>query len=299
MSGSTADTRAAMGHEPTPDRPQAHRTRPAPAHRTLPAPAGRATFRHSLHAEWIKIRTMRSTGYVILGTLAFCTGLASLNGTSAGGDYATMTAADRAAFDPLATSLRGYLLAQIALGLLGGLVITSEYGARTIVSTLTAVPHRARVLAAKATVLIAVALPVGLVVSLSGFLVGQAALAGADAPHLGLSDPQALRGILGGGLYLTLAALFGLAIGAVIRSTTATVTTLFGAMLIVQAFAPALPGAFGDRVAKYWPPIAGGQIITGHRDPALLAPWSGLAVMAGCVGALLTAAFIVFRRRDA
>ncbi|MFD0442788.1 hypothetical protein ACFQ10_09955 [Streptomyces indonesiensis] len=54
-----------------------------------------------------------------------------------------------------------------------------------------------------------------------------------------------------------------------IRSTTATVTTLFGAMLIVQAFAPALPGAFGDRVAKYWPPIAGGQIITGHRDPAL------------------------------
>ncbi|MEU8876057.1 ABC transporter permease [Streptomyces javensis] len=291
MSGNTADTLTAMGHEPTPDRPQAHRT--------PPAPAGRATFRHSLHAEWIKIRTMRSTLYVILGTLAFCMGLASLNGTSAGGDYAAMTAADRAAFDPLATSLRGYLLAQIALGLMGGLVITSEYGARTIVSTLTAVPHRARVLAAKATALIAVALPVGLLVSLSGFLVGQAALAGADAPHLGLSEPQALRGILGGGLYLTLAALFGLAIGTVIRSTTATVTTLFGTMLIVQAFVPALPGAFGDRVAKYWPPIAGGQIITGYRDPALLGPWSGLAVMAGCVAALLTAAFIVFRRRDA
>lgn len=82
-------------------------------------------------------------------------------------------------------------------------------------------------------------------------------------------------------------------------STTATVTTLFGAMLIVQAFAPTWPGAFGDRAAKYWPPIAGGQIITGHRDPAPLAPWSGLAVMAGCVGALLTVAFIVFRRRDA
>ncbi|SED33533.1 ABC transporter permease [Streptomyces melanosporofaciens] len=263
------------------------------------APAGRATFPHGLRAEWIKIRTMRSTIHVILGTLAFCVGLASLNGTSAGGEYGDMTAADQASFDPLATSLRGYLLAQIALGLLGALVITSEYGARTIVSTLTAVPHRARVLAAKATVLVAVVLPVGLLVSFSGFLVGQAALAGADAPHLGLSDPQALRGILGGGLYLTLAGLFGLAIGAVVRSTTATVTTLFGALLIVQAFAPALPGALGDRVAKYWPPLAGGQIITGYRDPALLAPWSGLAVMAGCVAALLTAAFIVFRKRDA
>ncbi|ADI03524.1 ABC transporter ATP-binding protein [Streptomyces bingchenggensis BCW-1] len=70
-------------------------------------------------------------------------------------------------------------------------------------------------------------------------------------------------------------------------------------VLIVQAFAPALPGAVGDRVEKYWPPIAGGQIITGYRDPALLAPWSGLAVMAGCVAVLLTVAFIVFRKRDA
>ncbi|MEU1946624.1 hypothetical protein ABZ554_30360 [Streptomyces sp. NPDC020125] len=76
-------------------------------------------------------------------------------------------------------------------------------------------------------------------------------------------------------------------------------TTLFGALLIVQAFAPALPGALGDWVAKYWPPLAGGQIVTGHRDPALLAPWPGLAVMAGCVAVLLTAAFIVFRKRDA
>ncbi|MDW6066305.1 ABC transporter permease [Streptomyces sp. FXJ1.4098] len=187
MSGSAADTWTAGANELTPDAPRGRRK--------PPAPTGRATFPHCLRAEWIKIRTMRSTGFVILGTLAFCVGLASLNGTSAGGDYASMTATDRAAFDPLATSLRGYLVAQIALGLLGGLVITSEYGARTIVSTLTAVPHRARVLAAKAAVLIVVALPVGLLVSLSGFLVGQAALAGADAPHLGPSDPQALRGI--------------------------------------------------------------------------------------------------------
>ncbi|WP_234365455.1 ABC transporter permease [Streptomyces sp. RTd22] len=214
MSRKVTDTRTPVENEPTPER---------------------ATFPHSLRAEWIKIRTMRSTLHIVLGTLAFCMGLAALNGASAGGDYAAMTAADRASFDPLATSLRGYLLAQIALGLLGGLVITSEYGARTIVGTLTAVPHRARVLAAKATVLVAVALPVGLLVSFSGFLVGQAALAGADAPYLGLSDSQALRGIVGGGLYLTLVGLFGLATGTVIRSTTATVTALFGTLLIVQA----------------------------------------------------------------
>lgn len=172
-----------------------------------------------------------------------------------GSEFADLSPADQASFDPLATSLRGYLLAQIALGLLGGLVITSEYGARTIVPTLIAVPHRARVLVSKAVVLVGVVLPVGIAVSLAGFLVGQASLSGAGAPHLALSDGVALRGIVGGGLYLALAGLFGLALGTVIRSTTATVTTLFGVMLIVQAFAPALPAGVGDWVSKYWPPI--------------------------------------------
>ena len=274
-----------------------------PTRRPQPGPgraaAGGAAFRRSLRAEWIKIRTMRSTLFVLLGTLAFTIGLAALNGSSAGSEFAGMSPADRASFDPLATSMRGYLLAQIALGLLGGLVITSEYGARTIVPTLTSVPHRARVLASKALVLVGVALPAGIVVSLAGFLVGQATLSGAGAPSLALTDGVALRGIVGGGLYLALAGLFGLALGTVIRSTTATVTTLFGVMLIVQAFAPALPGGIDDWVSKYWPPIAGGQIITSVQDPGLLEPWAGLGVMAGCVAVLLAAAFIVFRKRDA
>ena len=267
---------------------------------SAPAPAaGRATFVHCLHAEWIKIRTMRSTLAVVLGTVAFGIGLAALGGTAAGDEYPNLSAADRASFDPLAISLRGYLLAQVSLGLLGALVVTSEYGARTIVGTLTAVPRRTRVLAAKAVTLIAVALPVALLICLGGFLVGQSALADAGAPHVALSDPGSLRAVLGGALYLTLAALFGLATGTVIRSTTATVTTLFGVMLIVRGFAPALPGALGDWTVKYWPPIAGGQIVTGYRDPDLLAPWPGLSMMAVCVAVLLVAAFAAFRRRDA
>ncbi|MEU6524950.1 ABC transporter permease [Streptomyces sp. NPDC046924] len=265
-------------------------------------PAGtaeRAVFRHALHAEWIKLRTMRSTLYVVLGTLVAGAGLASLNGSASGGEYATMTAADRIAFDPLAISTKGYILAQLSLALLGGLVVTAEYGSRTIVGTLTAVPRRGRVLAAKAAVLTAIALPTGVLTTLGGFLVGQAALEGAGAPHVALGDAGSWRVVLGGGLYLALAGLLGLAAGTLIRSTTATVTTLFTVMLIVPALAPALPGPVADRAVKYWPPSAGGQILTGYRDPALLAPWPGLAVMAGCVMILLTAAFVTFRRRDA
>ncbi|WP_199547061.1 ABC transporter permease [Streptomyces sp. N35] len=269
--------------------------------RPLPDTAGpkKATFRHCVHAEWIKIRTMRSTLWVILGTLVIGVGLASLNGASAGDEYATMPAADQAVFDPLATSLKGYMLAQVTLALLGGLVVTAEYGSRTIVSTLTAVPHRGRVLAAKAVVLAVLAYGAGLATMVVGFVVGQSALEGAGAPYATLSDPHALRAVCGGALYLTLAALLGFTVGTLIRSTTATVTTMFATMLIVPAFGPTLPGPLADWTATYWPPSAGGQIVTAYRDPALLDPWPGLAVMAGCVAVLLVAAFLTFRRRDA
>ncbi len=218
--------------------------------------AGRATFRHCLRAEWIKIRTMRSTLYVVLGTIVLGAALAWLSCASAGDEYAAMTDADKLAFDPLALSLRNYLLAQVTLAMLGGLVVTAEYGSRTIVGTLTAVPHRGRVLAAKAAALVAVALPTGLLVTFGGFVAGQAALDGAGAPHVALGDPGTWRAIFGGGLYLALAGLLGLALGTLIRSTTATVTTLFASLLIVPAFAPAFPGRLADWTAKYWPPSA-------------------------------------------
>ncbi|TDC52486.1 ABC transporter permease [Actinomadura sp. KC345] len=271
---------------------------PRPERRQAPA-AGRATFRHCLHAEWIKIRTMRSTGYVLLGTVVLGAALAWLGCTAAGEEYATLTAEDRLAFDPLAAGLRSHLLAQVTLAMLGGLVITAEHGSRSIVGTLTAVPNRGRVLAAKAAALLAVVLPTGLLVTFGGFAAGQAALDGAGAPHVALGDPGSWRAILGGALYLALAGLLGLAAGTLVRSTTATVTSLFASLLIVPAFAPMMPGRLADWTVKYWPPSAGGQITTGYRDPDLLGPWPGFAVMAACVAVLLAAAFLVFRRRDA
>ena len=271
---------------------------PRPDGRQAPA-AGRATFRHCLHAEWIKIWTMRSTRYVLLGTVVFGAALTWLSCTTSGEEYATMTAADRLAFDPLAAGLRSYLVAQATLAMLGGLVITAEHGSRGIVGTLAAVPKRGRVLAAKAVALLAVVLPAGLLVTLGGFVAGQAALDGADVPHVALGDPGSWRAILGGALYLALAGLLGLAAGTLIRSTTATVIALFTSLLIVPAFAPAMPGRLADWTQKYWPPSAGGQITTGYRDPSLLDPWPGLAVMAACVTILVAAAFLAFRGRDA
>ncbi|MBU6531381.1 ABC transporter permease [Streptomyces sp. NPDC057245] len=274
---------------------------PRRGRREAPAagPPERTTLGHSVRAEWIKLRTMRSALYAVLATVCAGAGLGTLGGSAAGEEYAAMSAADRLTFDPLATSLKGVVLGQLVLALMGGLAIASEYGSRTIVSTLTAVPRRGRVLVAKIVVVVAVALPTGLLTTFGGLLAGQAALESSGAPHLALGDAGTWRAVLGGGLHLVLAAVVGLAAGTLIRSTTATVTTLFVCMAIVPALAPALPGVLADWTEKYWPSSAGGQILTAYRDPALLDPWPGLAVMAACAVLLLTAALFTFRRRDA
>ncbi|MDV6287176.1 hypothetical protein R2F25_00880 [Streptomyces sp. UP1A-1] len=211
-----------------------------------------------------------------------------------------MSTADQAVFDPLATSLRGYLIAQITLGLLGGLVITSEYGARTIVSTLVSVPHRGRVLASKAVVLVAVAFPTGLVVSLTGFLVGQAALSGA-----GCSASGAVR---------RHGAARRLRRWALSRTRRAVRTRPGGGdplhhgdgdhVVRGDAHRPGVRPGAARRTRRLGVDVLAadrrsGQIITAYQDPDLLTPWAGLCVMAGCVAVMMGAAHAVFRKRDA
>jgi hypothetical protein len=63
-----------------------------------------------------------------------------------------MSAADRAGFDAVGDSFTGLAFAQLAFGVLGVLAISAEYGTGMIRTTLTAVPRRPTVFAAKALV---------------------------------------------------------------------------------------------------------------------------------------------------
>lgn len=259
----------------------------------------RPTFRDAARAEWAKLRTTRSSRYLALGTVVAGAGLAVLTSNAAGTGYAAMPEADRLAFDPTEVSLRGHLVAQVTVGLLGALAITAEYTTGTLVPTLTAVPDRGRLATAKAAVLGTTALGVGLATTVSGFLGGQAALARHGAPHTGLGDPEALRAVVGGGVYLATAGLLGLGLGGLMRNTSGTASALFGGMLIVPAFAPALPGRLPELVATYWPPRAGAQVMVVHQQDGLLGPAAGLGVMGAATGAVLGAAYAAFRSRDA
>jgi ABC-2 type transport system permease protein len=201
--------------------------------------------------------------------------------------------------DPTLVSLRGVFLAQLAIGVLGVLVIAGEYSTGMIRSSLAAVPRRYPVLLAKALVFGVTALVLTELAAFLAFVLGQLAL---KSTHLQatLSTPNALRAIVGAGLYLTLIGLLAVGLGFVIRNTAGAIAAVFGVVLVLPLLANALPTPYSTDVSKYLPLNAGTQILmTGNYDSSQLSPWGGVGITALYALAAFLAGVLVLMRRDA
>jgi len=187
-------------------------------------------FRTVAAMEWRKLRTIRSTWYIVALLAVSMIGLAGIALSHEG--YAQMSAADRASFDPTHDCFIGLVLGQLLLGVLGVLAITTEFSSGMIRATFAAVPRRPLVLAAKAAVLGTVALAAGESTAFAAFFAGQAALQ-APVPHATLGQPGVLRAVLLAGAYPALIALIGLGIGAIIRHTAGAICTLVGVLFVL------------------------------------------------------------------
>jgi ABC-2 type transport system permease protein len=174
--------------------------------------------RGALRAEWIKLRSVRST-YLSIGiAIALGLGIGLLDVASTVHNWASMTAADRAAFDPVGDSFSGFQFGDLALGALGVLAISTEYGTGLIRSTLAAVPSRRQVFATKTLVLGAFALIACEVCAFVSFFLGQVLLSGRGL-DVGLGQHDVLRAVTFAGLYMTVVTMIGFGLGAVIRHT--------------------------------------------------------------------------------
>jgi ABC-2 type transport system permease protein len=261
-------------------------TRPASA----ATPAARpSVLPNLLRSEWTKIRSVRSTYWTLAITVAAIVGLAAAFCAAEGPPYG-------AGFDPVATSLAGVLLGQLAIGTLGALVITSEYSTGMIRSTFITAPQRRTVIAAKAAVFAALAFVIGAVASLAAFVVGQSLL---GSHGVSLSSPGALRAVIGVGLYLGLLAIFAIGLGTIIRSTPGTIVAVLGTLLVLPSIAPVLPDAIRNGVEKYLPSDAGQAIGATIKSSSSLSPWAGLAVFAMYAAVALVIGLILVNRRDA
>ena len=246
---------------------------------------------HALAAEWTKLRSLRSTYWLLLVGAAVAVGLAVLITVGLGTGKVQVT---DGTFDPAGVSLLGVWFGQITFAVVGVLTMTSEYATGSIRTTLAAVPQRGLLLAAKLTAVGLIVLGIGLAISLAAFLVGQAVLAGQHRA-VGLGDPGSARAVLSAGAYLTAMALLGVALGALLRSTVAAVLAVLALGLGSSLLGGLFPAWVRDHVFHYLPGPVGNRITATHPNPAV----ADYAVLGAWVAVLALLAFVVIRRRDA
>lgn len=268
----------------------------ASAPRILPASAGRATFAGALRSEFTKIRSVRSTYWTLLALVVVTVGFGAL------ASWGAATHEHGPFFDATQRSLGGLYISQLIMGVLGVLVITAEYSTGMIRTTLSTMPYRGTIVAAKAVVFTVVAFVTGLITCFASFFLGQALLA---SHHLNatLGQPNVLRAVIGGALFLTASGLLGFGLGLLLRHTAGAISSVVALLFVISILINFLPQSWQVHVDKWIPAIAGTQIWTtvaaGPGSTPMFAPWTGFAVFCGYAAIALLAGLVLFRRRDA
>ena len=251
-------------------------------------------FRSVTQMEWQKLRTVRSTWCIVAVFAAGMIGLAMLRLSHE--NYAQMSAADRASFDPAYDAFLGLVPGQLLLGVLGVLAITTEFSSGMIRATFAAAPRRPLVLAAKAAVLGTVTLAAGEISAFAAFLAGQAMLA-APAPHATLGQPGVLRAAAMGGAYPALIALISLGTGAIIRHTAGAICGMFGLVFVLPLLF-SLGGSLQDTAQKLLPDTMRNSLIAVKPVAHMLSPGLTFGLLCVYAMAALAAGAWALARRD-
>ncbi|MEV7013985.1 ABC transporter permease [Streptosporangium sp. NPDC051022] len=252
-----------------------------------------------LASEWLKLRSVRSTWY-ILGLVAFavlCAALLTLQGVNV---WDALPPERRARFPVPPTERMLLPPVQLCAGVLAVMAITSEYATGTIRGSLTAVPRRGALLAAKAAVVAGACLAAGLVFLFAGFAAGRAIIG--DRPmgpgHVAPA-PGEIPMLLASGLSVAVVALVGVGLGAATRSTAAAVVAVGGLLFALPAVAGLLPGPWAGRIGSVLLPNLAGQL-AGHPSAAGdLPPPAALGVLAAYAAIAIGAGGTALTWRDA
>ena len=260
------------------------------------APAHRGTrgygFGQVARMEWIKLASQRYPKWILAATVAEMAGVAVLAGRN-------VAAHQGAGFDVINNAMAGLALSQLIVGVLGVLMMTSEYSSGLIRNTLAAVPNRGLVLAAKAAVFTAVTLVVGEVSAFAAYLATKLSIAhGLAVP--GLGQPGVLRAVLLSGVYLALVGLIGLGLGALIRHTAGAIGALAAVIFVLPLILAVLPNQAGHSTQKFLPMIMAENSLTAVvRTSPSLPVWTSLGLLCLYAAGLIGAGGWLLAHRDA
>jgi len=274
---------------------------------TAVGPARARYGRETLHAEWTKLRTVASTGWLLAGAAALTTGV------SAAVDAAAACPASGCQPDPAKLSLTGVQAGQAIVVIIAVLAVSNEYSTGMIRITLAAMPRRLAVLAAKATLITGLVVAASAVAVLACLLAGRLILPGHGftAAHgyppptspalLSLSHGPDLRAACGSVLYLGLIALLSLGVATAVRETAVAIGLVLGLLYAFPVVTSAISNQHWQRHLEQIGPMTAGLYIqaTANLRSLPLTPWQGLGVLALWAAGALTIGGLVFRCRDA
>jgi ABC-2 type transport system permease protein len=271
----------------------------AEATTAVPARRRAVTFGRVLRSEWTKLISLRSTRYSLLAAVAMMILLALAVALAQMGRWNSMNVIEQLRYDSIDNAVGGYHLAQLAIGVLGVMVITGEYSTGMIRSSLMAVPHRLPMLWAKAVVFAAVTFVLMAVSAFIAFFVVQAIATQHHVQH-SLGDPHALRAVIGVALFLTVLGLLSIGLGALIRNTAGAIAAFVFILFVLPGITAILPASMSDAIWPYLPLNAGTTIATGTFDEGHhLGTWVGFALFCGYAALALGAGAVSLMRRDA
>lgn len=255
-------------------------------------------FARVLRSEWIKIRSVRSTVWSYAALVLMSIGMAVLMPLTLSLQGGTVPAEQQVSL-MMQVSTFGVFFGQLIVGVLGVLVMTGEYRTGMIRSTLTAVPKRLPALWAKAIVTFVTTYAVSLVATVGSYLVASPIMA-SKGVSAAITEPEIMRGIFAGALYLSLVAVFALMVGTIVRSSAAGISIVLGILLVLPTVLQVIPAQWARDVGPYLFSDAGLNFV-GLQSFSLapLEPWQQLAIVLGWLVVSTAGAAALLIRRDA
>ncbi|MEU9958402.1 ABC transporter permease [Streptomyces sp. NPDC050982] len=250
-----------------------------------------------VRSEWTKIRSVASTVWTLSLAAVVTVALGVLISLLSRNEFDDMSTKDQLSFDPTFISFAGMSLGQLAMIVFGVLVVSNEYSTGMIRTSLAAVPQRGTFLFSKIAVATGLAFLVALATSFVAFFLGQAML---GSHRASIGDPGVLRAVIGGGLYMTLIALFSMGVATMLRSPMLSLGILMPFFFLISAILGNVDAT--KKVGQYLPDQAGSkimQVVTPVDDDVPYGPWGGLGIMVLWVVVAVAGGYVLLKKRDA
>jgi ABC-2 type transport system permease protein len=260
--------------------------------------SGRVTQLRVILSEWTKLHSLRSTRWSLLVAVVLTIGLPAVFAAVTSSHWAHMDPHERADRHPLDIALAGVNLSQLAVGVLGVLVITGEYATGMIRASFTAVPKRLPVLWAKTVVFALATFALMLPSVLAAFWVSQAILSNIQPLQTSLSAHGVLRSVIGGAVYLVLFGIFCMALGAIVRNTAGGIAAFVALFFVIPPLLNVFPTSWQNAINPWIPNSAFRSIFQLTHGTHSLSPAGGLAVSLGYVAFAVGVAAILLVHRD-